>query len=128
MLYLKEHKKEALQLIAAIVPLTFSVLFVNLKSYYLLVLAVISLFGIIALMPVFKRHESLWMFVLSAVVFLPENLMAVCYFIMEDIYGVVLNEMMGFLVFCMLFSVEQLALGVATRFLWRRQCRLKLDF
>ncbi len=128
MLFLKKYKKEVLQLTAVIIPLIFSVAAVTFKMYHLLVPAVISIFGIIAIMPVFRRHESLWMFVISAFVFLPENLMLTYYFIREDIYGVVLNEMMGFIVFCMLFSVEQLALGVATRILWRRQCRLSLDF
>lgn len=115
-------------MIAVAVPLTFSVLFVSFKSLHFIVLAVISLFAIIAVMPVFRRHESLWMFVLSAVIFLPENLMAVYYFILEDLYGVVLNEIMGFVAFCILFSAEQIILGVATRILWRRQCRLNLDF
>ncbi len=128
MLYLKKHKKDAFQLLAVIVPLLFSVLSVIFKSYYLIVAAVISLFGIIGIMPVFKRHENLWMFVLSTIVFMPQNLMIVYYFIREDIYGFIMNELVGFLVFCSLFSVEQIVLGVVTRILWRRQCRLSLDF
>lgn len=128
MLYLKKYKKDAFQLLAVIIPLIFSVLSVTFKSYLLTVAAVIFLFGIIGIMPAFRRHENLWMFVLSAVVFVPQNLMIVYYFIMEDIYGFIMNELIGFLVFCSLFSVEQIILGVTTRILWRRQCRLSLDF
>lgn len=126
--FLKKNKKDALQLISVLVPLTFSFLFIILNSYLMLALCIISLFAIVGIMPVFRRYESLWVFILSAAVFLPENLIAVWLFICEDLCGAVINELTGIIVFLALFSLEQIILGVAARILWRRQCRLKLSF
>lgn len=128
MVPIKRHNRYW-QFIFALIPLFISIAFLPKQSVFLLILYVISLFIIIGVVPIFKKRENLWMFLLVAVTAIPINVNLIYSFVNMG-YLKELNWfriiLWIFLIYCILFSIEEIVFGVITRFIWRKQYKAKI--
>ena len=89
----------------------------------ILVLKIVILFLTVGNVSFMKRKESLWLFVLTAAVFLPFNIKlaaaAVNVYLKDS--PVVTRFLFGTALYLDLFSAEEIFLGVIARILWPRQ-------
>lgn len=122
-------KVRNIQLIIGLLPTVLSVAFLAKQSVTLLLLCVLSLFIIVGTVPLFKKRESLFMFILVAVAGLPVNIRLAYWLVFDGIIssGFLIGDILwvAFLC-CVLFSVEEIAFGVITRMIWKKQYRLKV--
>lgn len=126
---LSVNKTNAIQSVTGIVPVILSISFVKHHTWWILGLCVLSLFILVATVPLFKKRESLYMFLLVAAAGLPLNvkfaywLISECWLGFDFLLG---NICYGFLICCISFSIEEIVFGVITRFIWKRQYKIKL--
>lgn len=112
-----------------LLPIVLSVAFLAKQSVVFLLLCVLSLFIVVGTVPLFRKRESLFMFILVAVAGLPVNIRLAYWLVFESfinsdfLFGDIL--WMAFLC-CVLFSVEEIVFGVITRIIWKKQYRLKV--
>ena len=88
--------------------------------YELLVITVL-LFLFVKLMPFAKGHESLWVFVLGAIAFLPVNIKVGIFLV------TIIMDINPFVIAMALCSVEEIVLGTIARILWRNQVETKVE-
>lgn len=127
---LKEKKFNRLQLATGFVPLLFSTAFMINKSNSLLIICVLSLFIIVGTMPLFRKAESLWMFILVAIAGVPVNAGMSYYIMSTEIItceSIVSSFAWGVMLFCVMFSIEEIIFGVITRLIWRKQKKIIID-
>lgn len=125
---LSVNKTNAIQSVTGIVPVILSISFLKHNAWWILGLCVLSLFILVATIPLFKKRESLCMFLLVAAAGLPLNL-KFAYWLIDESY-IWLDSFFGnlcyvVLICCILFSIEEIVFGVITRLMWRRQYKLK---
>lgn len=99
----------------------------NFNWKYMLVITVL-LFLFVKLMPFAKGHESLWVFVLGAIAFLPVNIKVGIFLvtIIMDINPFVI-AVWSVVIAMALCSVEEIVLGTIARILWRNQVETKVE-
>lgn len=122
------NKLKILQATTGVLPVFLSILFLVHKTWWVLGLCILSLFLLVATVPLFKKRESLYMFLLVAATGFPLNIKLAYWLISESYLGLDLlfgDLCYGVLICCVLFSIEELLFGVITRFIWRRQYKLK---
>lgn len=95
-------------------------------SPLLFLLLLLSHFLIVKFTSHCKGHESLWMLFLVSISFIPVNTYILILFF--DLFQsfLPLSIIIGFLLYSILFSTEQIIMGVITRILWRRQIKIFL--
>ena len=121
--------RKYIQLAFGIIPVALSVISVFKQSLILFLLTIVSLFAVVGLVPVFRKRESFWMFLLVAVAGVPENINLIFWIIYLDVlylYFLPIKIIYSLLIYFVLFSVEEIAFGVITRFIWPRQYKLKI--
>lgn len=122
-------KVRNIQLMTGLLPAMLSVAFLAKQSVILLLLCVLSLFVIVGTVPLFRKRESLFMFILVAVAGLPVNIRLAYWLVFDGIFssGLLIGDILwvAFLC-CVLFSVEEIVFGVITRMIWKKQYRLKV--
>lgn len=122
-------KKEInkLQVFFGVIPIISAWIFPITREILFLIISVMSMFLIVGTVPLFKKRESLWIFLLVSIAGIPVNFMIAYFIVTEEYFSV------GFLignVFCVLllssilFSVEQIVFGIITRKIWKRQIKL----
>ena len=96
------------------------------------ILGAITILGIFIMLklPLFRYRENLWMFVIATFATIPLNITIIkmindAFF---DYYNVASKILGGFVVYAVLFSFEQIMLGLITRFFYRKQYKLFDDF
>lgn len=117
------------QLSAGIFPIILSITFLINHSWLVLLLCVLSLFVIIGVVPIFKRRESLYMFVFVGAAGIPINIRLSYWLVSEELISsgfLVGNILWGVLLCCVFFSVEEIVFGVVTRIIWKRQYKIKI--
>lgn len=128
MVPVKKHKKHY-QIAFALIPLLFSVAFVFYQSFFLLVLMIISHFVIVGTVPIFKKTQNIWMFLIVAVTVIPVNSYMICAIFslgsLEE-YNLINKILYGAMLYCFFFSVEEILFGVITRLIWRNQYKTYL--
>lgn len=125
---LSVNKTNAVQSVTGIVPVILSISFLKHNAWWILGLCILSLFVLVAMVPLFKKRESLYMFLLVAAAGFPLNVKLAYWLISESWLGfdfLLGNICYGLLICCVLFSVEEIVFGVITRFIWRRQYKIK---
>lgn len=128
MSYLK-YISITLQLSAIILPVALSRYAVHIDSLLLLGIAVITVFGIVAVLPLFKRRESLWVFFVIFLTMIPPNIRVIhemLYSWMFDDSMLLTNIIRGYLLYLILFSLEELICGILARVFWKRQFKTVL--
>lgn len=107
-------------------PTTLSVLATCYKSIILLIITILLMLSMLAI-PIFKHRENLWMFIITSFATIPINILLVktisksVAFNYEGIFTYIFE---GFVVYSVLFAIEQIILGIITRFFYRRQYKL----
>lgn len=112
-----------------ILPMLTSILSVYYNALWLIPVVVILIFMLIGTMPICRKNENLWMFVLTGFCSIPINVFLLTKFNvwMDYLYNgsgkvhmIVL--IIGYTI--VLTGMEELVLGLLTRVLWKKQCKL----
>ncbi len=123
-------KKNTFNSVKFLLLVTVPAILSAIATYYTSVI----LFTIIALgmllilkIPVFKHRENLWMFVIATFTTIPINISLVkmiseASFFDYDI--VATSVFAGFIIYAILFAIEQIVLGLITRIFYRKQYKL----
>lgn len=117
-----------IQIALGTLPAILSVSFLVNQSWLILLFCILSLFAIIGIVPIFKRRESLYMFILVGVAGLPINIRLSYWLVSEEFISSgfwVGNILWGALLCCVFFSVEEIVFGVITRMIWKKQYKIK---
>lgn len=96
------------------------------SSISILIMTIITMFLMLKI-PIFKHRENLWMFVIATFTTLPVNIFLIKAIGRSDFldYNNILSDIFsGFVIYAVLFAVEQIILGVATRLIYRKQYKL----
>ena len=128
MVYINK-KMNRIQLTMGILPTILSMAFLINKSWVTLLICVVSLFVTVGIIPVFKRRESLYMFILVGLSGLPINIKLSYWLVSEELISsgfLIGNILWGMLLCCVFFSVEEIVFGVITRLIWKRQYKIKI--
>lgn len=125
-------KKQWVQLVLTMIPLIVSTIYYFTGKTYVLIISVISLFLLVAFLPVCEKRENLWMFVFSSVSLLPANIrfsVLVSQWSEKELYldSAFMKIMIFLIALHILFCFEQIILGFITRLLWRRQYKVEVD-
>lgn len=118
-----------IQIALGVLPAILSVGFLMNQSWLILLFCVLSLFIIVGIAPIFKRRESLYMFILVGVAGLPINIKLSYWLVSEEFISsgfLIGNILWGALLCCALFSVEEITFGVITRMIWKKQYKIKI--
>ena len=111
------------------IPAVLSLITVLKHSVVLLVLMIISHFIIIKFVPVFKGKENVWMFVFVAISSIPINFYIMLLLNEWDLLFTsffALGVLRCILYYLVLFSMEEIIMGITTRVIWRKQYKLDL--
>lgn len=123
MLFLK-HLLTIFQIGLGVVPLGISIIAVRLWCWPLALIALVGVFIIVAILPLFRRRESLWIFFFVLLTVTPINLAAIDVFLdsflFEDSF-LLTNIIRGSLIFTIALSIEELACGLVARMIWKKQ-------
>ena len=128
----RTSKSRWLQPAFLLIPFLLSVCFYRTGSWPALAAAVGFLFLLVAILPVCRKHENLWMFLFSSIGLLPANIriaLLSTYWIMDAIF----IDTTFFCVTCflvilhVLFCVEEILLALPVRLAWRRQYKVNVD-
>ena len=112
-----------------ILPMLTSILSVYYNALWLIPVVVILIFMLTGTMPICRKNENLWMFVLTGFCSIPINVFLLTKFNvwMDYLYNgsgkvhmIVL--IIGYTI--VLTGMEELVLGLLTRVLWKKQCKL----
>ena len=120
------EKKQWAQLVFVLIPLTLSLVFYYFDNILILTAAVLSLFLLVSILPVCKKRENLWMFIFSGISLFPANIRSALLLfdrLKDEIY---MDSGVLFLLH-ILFCIEQLALGILTRLVWRKQYKVEVE-
>ena len=106
-----------------------SILSAYYKALWLIPVVVILIFILIGTMPICRKNENLWMFVLTGFCSIPVNVFLLTKFNvwMDYLYngsGKIhkIALIIGYTI--VLTGMEEIILGVLTRVLWKKQCKL----
>ena len=122
--------RRKIQLLGLIIlPMATSILSAYYKALWLLPVVVILIFILIGTMPICRKNENLWMFVLTGFCSIPVNVFLLTKFNvwMDYLYngsGKIhkIALIIGYTI--VLTGMEEIILGVLTRVLWKKQCKL----
>lgn len=123
----KKNKINSLMFLALVAtPTILSALATHYTSIVLLIVTIIGMLLILKI-PIFKHRENLWMFVIATFTTIPINIILVKKIstsFLFDYEGIITCIFRGFVIYAVLFAVEQLALGIIIRFFFRKQYKL----
>lgn len=112
-----------------ILPMAISIFSAYYKALWLIPVVVILIFVLIGIMPICKKNENLWMFVLTGFCSTPVNVFILTKFNvwMDYLYngsGKIhkIALIIGYTI--VLTGMEEIVLGLFTRILWKKQCKL----
>lgn len=117
------------QILFALVPMLFSIAFVLFKTVPLIVLTVVSLFVIVGAVPIFRKRENLWMFLLTAIIMIPINLYMVFAIVNLDSLSscdLLCKILFGAVLYCVVFSVEEILFAFITRLIRKKQYKINI--
>lgn len=126
------EKKQWAQLVFVLIPLTLSLVFYYFDNILILTAAVLSLFLLVSILPVCKKRENLWMFIFSGISLFPANIRSALLLfdrLKDEIYmdSDFLKVTAVLFLLHIFFCIEQLALGILTRLVWRKQYKVEVE-
>lgn len=124
-----KKRTNKIQISLGISPAILSVGFLVNQSWLILLFCVLSLFIIVGIVPIFKKRESLYMFILVGIAGLPINIRLSYWLVSEEFIssGFLLGNILWVaLLCCVFFSVEEIVFGIVTRLIWKKQYKIKL--
>ena len=124
-----KERTNKIQIALGVLPTVLSVGFLVNQSWLILLFCILSLFIIVGVVPVFKRRENLYMFILVGIAGIPINIRLSYWLVSEEFIssGLLLGNILWIaLLCCVFFSVEEIVFGVLTRLIWKKQYKIKL--
>lgn len=112
------HFLKCIQLGAGILPTAIVTSAVVVNKPLMSILAILILILSASMLPLLKRRANLWAFVFTTIATIPLNIFFIT---MIDEFGLFFYEsafmsiLFGVLYYCVLFSLEQIAIGVTVR-------------
>ena len=116
----------SVQLILGLTPVGISLFAIQQRSWQLAVWAVVAVFAVVAILPLFRRRESLWVFFLMFLTLTPIDVYAIVKLLCSSLFVdsfLITNILRGGILFLIGLSVEELICGLIARLLWRKQYR-----
>ena len=109
------------------VPFIMGIIAVCCKNFLIGALSIFAMFILLGL-PICRYRENLWIFFLTTITTIPINVFLIK-IIIDFIYSdhLVLYITKGICIYLVVLSMEQLAFGIITRMLFRRQYKLLGD-
>ena len=106
------------------IPFLFSLAAVIKRSFILMILCILIHFLLLKIIPFFRGRENVWMFIMTAVSFIPYNLyilvgLGVGEFLFYSIW--ILGVLRCILFYITLVSIEETIMAFFTRVIWKRQ-------
>lgn len=125
-------KKQWIQPALTMIPLIVSTIYCFTGKVFVMIVSVISLFILVAFLPVCEKRENLWMFVFSSVSLFPANIrfsVLISQWAKNELYldSVIMKTIVFLIALHILFCMEQIILGFITRLLWRRQYKVEVE-
>ena len=109
-----------------VAPMLLSAIAARYSSIIVCAITILGIFVMLKL-PLFKYRENLWMFVISTFATIPLNIRLLKMlndFSLFD-YNIKITSVFGyFVIYSVIFAIEQIALGIITRLLFRKQYKL----
>lgn len=117
------------QLLFAVIPLVFSLMFIPEHNWYFLAAAFLSSYILTGLLPACRKRENIWLFVFMSAAVIPADIYLSITGITDFMYGEPGYIQICFIVIfaAAVFSIVQIIFGVIARLIWRRQYTLKRD-
>lgn len=99
----------------------------GITSNIILVLLVLTLIFLnIYIDPQKRKRENIYMFCFAFVYLLPINIGFIYKILNLFDYHIILDLLYGITMYIILFCIEEITLGLATRYLWRHQMTIKV--
>lgn len=125
-----KHKFNSVKFLLSItIPTILSAIATYYTSVILLIITILGIFLMLKL-PDFRHRENLWMFVIATFTTIPINIVLVNMITRSDLFdynNAATNVFCGFVIYAVLFAIEQITLGIITRIFYRRQYKLFND-
>ena len=115
---------------SALLPITLSLIGAIKHSSVMILLLPVSLFITVALTPLARKQENIWMFLLVAASGIPVNLFVIRWFLglsVLESHFFLLTFFRGLALYIMLLSMEELILGIITRMIWKKQYKISFS-
>lgn len=119
---MKKEMKEKMMILSPIMAIGFSWC---MNRFLPAVISLVSIFLCISVCSVCRKHESLWLFVLSGIATIPANIQIS--FIVSEYFSYLWGDAFVFkliyfpLAYSILLSVEEILLGIVGRMIWKKQ-------
>lgn len=116
----------SVQLFLGLAPVGISLFAIQQRSWQLVVCAVVAVFAVVAILPTFRKRESLWIFFLMFLTLTPIDVYAIVKLLSSSLFEdsfLITNILRGGLLFLIGLSIEELICGLIARLLWRKQYR-----
>ena len=113
-----------------VLPIVISIASAHYKMLWLIPVAVLSMLVLVGTLPFCRKHENLWMFVLTEFCSIPVNWFLLTNFeIWKNVLysggeSRILTKIVIVEYMMVLTGVEEIILGLLTRMLWRKQYKL----
>ena len=119
-----KKSKSFIYILMPIIALAFSIMSVFKHSVSFTLIAVVLVYIIVAIYPFAKDHEIIWLFLISHIVLIPQNIVIGLYidigFYIE--LNTILNTILiSIIKYGLVISVEETVLCYVGRLIWKRQ-------
>lgn len=111
-------------------PMLLSAIATRYSSIILCAITILVIFIMLKL-PLFRYRENLWMFVIATFATIPLNihlLKLLSDFSLFEYNSKFASAFGYFVIYAIIFAIEQIALGIITRLFFRKQYKLFVDF
>jgi len=128
----RKKKKGRQVLVGALVLFLISLVAVCTKCWWLIIVNILLMYLLVAKLPVCHRRENVWLFVLTAISSVPINVKATWILLYYGLLssGIpILGEILGVIqIYLLLFTVEEMVIGIVGRYIWKKQYGISTDF
>lgn len=116
-------KKNVWQYFLLAFPFALAIIAAFKASPIISIIAMALVFFDVVILPVCKNNQNAYMFFLTAVTATPINIRIIIHFIgnRESVPERLISVLVGLLAYFMLFSIEEIIMGIVTRFLFPKQ-------
>ena len=114
----------AVQLLIGLIPVVISVIAVRLDSVPCALAAPVAVFIIVAIVPLYRHRESVWVFLFIFLTMFPLNRVAIlllCDSILFEEAMPLTTFLSGLLMFLIFSGIQELVCSVIARLIWKRQ-------
>ena len=119
----------AIQLCLMMLPVGIALYAATTKSVLFALLSIVAVFIVVAILPLCRRRESMWIFFILFLTATPLNVTMIFEILTSWLFEdslILTNILRGGLFFLISLSIEELACGFFARLIWRKQYKATL--